>query len=142
MTLPRMRVSTEFHYDSAHFLPNVPEGHKCGRMHGHTYRLKVTADGPFNSDMSGWVVDFAHVKKIVNPHVDLLDHRLLNDIPGLENPTVEVQLGWLWRRISGWMPAGVGLTELELWEGLNNSATYNGYGATPTDGVLRQSVER
>jgi 6-pyruvoyltetrahydropterin/6-carboxytetrahydropterin synthase len=114
-----MRITTEFHYDSAHYLTRVPDGHKCSFMHGHTYRLTVTLTGPVRED--GFVIDFADVKAAVAPLVTQLDHRLLNDIPGLDNPTVEVQLKWLWDRIA--LP---GLTELTLFEGLHNSASYRG----------------
>ena len=114
-----MRITTEFHYDSAHRLPLLPDTHKCARLHGHTYRLLVTLDGPVGMD--GFVVDFADVKAIVDPLIKQLDHHYLNDIPGLENPTVEVQLGWLWERI----PLAE-LVELTLFEGLHNSATYRG----------------
>lgn len=111
-----MRITTEFHYDSAHKLPKVPAGHKCGNLHGHTYRLLVTVDGPI--DDTGWVIDFADIKAILNPLIKQLDHHYLNDIPGLENPTVEVQLEWLWERITLH-----DLVELTLFEGLSNSAT-------------------
>ena len=114
-----MKLSCEFHYDSAHYLTKVPEGHKCGRLHGHTYVLTVTLDGPVRED--GFVMDFGVVKKVIGPLIKQLDHHLLNDIPGLENPTVEVQLEWLWHRIM--LP---NLAELTLREGLNNSATYTG----------------
>jgi 6-pyruvoyltetrahydropterin/6-carboxytetrahydropterin synthase len=79
----------------------------------------VTLGGPVRDD--GFVIDFGVVKKVVGPLIKQLDHRLLNDIAGLENPTVEVQLEWLWERI--YLP---GLSELTLREGLNNSATYTG----------------
>lgn len=114
-----MKVTTEFHYDSAHRLPMLPDTHKCHRLHGHTYRLLVTVEGPV--DNLGFVIDFADVKAIIDPLIRSLDHRYLNDIPGLDNPTVEVQLEWLWQRIN--LP---GLTELTLFEGLTNSATYRG----------------
>ncbi len=114
-----MRITTEFHYDAAHKLPLLPSTHKCSRLHGHTYRLLVTVDGPVRDD--GFVIDFADLKTIIDPLITTLDHYYLNDIPGLENPTVEVQLKWLWERIN--LP---GLTELTLYEGLTNSATYRG----------------
>lgn len=114
-----MRITTEFHFDAAHRLPKVPEGHKCGRLHGHTYRLLVTVDGPVRDD--GFVIDFADVKTAVDPLIKQLDHHYLNDIPGLDNPTVEVQLEWLWQRIN--LPD---LAQLKLFEGLTNSATYRG----------------
>lgn len=121
-----MRLSCEFHYDSAHHLPQVPKGHKCGRLHGHTYRLTVILDGPVRED--GFVIDFADVKDAVNPLIGALDHRYLNDIPGLENPTVEVQLAWLWGRMKHDLP---GLFELCLSEGLSNAASYRGGDAIP-----------
>lgn len=110
----------EFTYEAAHYLPNVPIGHKCGRMHGHSYRLIVTVRGPINPD-TGWVIDFADVKAAVAPLVAKLDHQTLNDIEGLRNPTVENQLVWLWGRID--LP---GLYELTLHETATNSATYGG----------------
>ena len=112
-----MKVSCEFHYDSAHWLTRVPEGHKCGRMHGHTYRLIVTVNGPIEPD--GFVIDFTDLKDVVDPVIDKLDHHVLNDIIG--NPTVENQLVWLWENIDIHS-----LCELTLYEGLTNSATYDG----------------
>jgi 6-pyruvoyltetrahydropterin/6-carboxytetrahydropterin synthase len=112
-----MRITTEFHYDSAHRLPLLPDTHKCSRLHGHTYRLLVTLDGDVGMD--GFVIDFSDVKAAVAPLIKQLDHQYLNDI--IDNPTVEVQLEWLWERIKL-----TGLTELTLFEGLNNSATYTG----------------
>ena len=114
-----MRINCDFHYDSAHFLTKVPVGHKCARHHGHTYQLTVTIEGEVGEN--GFVSDFADVKNAVSPLIEQLDHRLLNTIPGLENPSVEVQLQWLWQRID--LP---GLFELSLREGLNNSASYRG----------------
>lgn len=114
-----MQISCDFHYDAAHRLPLVEAGHKCSRLHGHTYQLAVTVSGLVNAQ--GFVIDFADVKAAVKPVIDQLDHYYLNDIAGLENPTVEIQLPWLWRRIN--LP---GLYELTLREGLNNAATYRG----------------
>lgn len=112
-----MKVSWKCHYDSAHYLTGVPEGHKCSRLHGHTYELTATVDGPVGED--GFVIDFADIKTAVAPLIDQLDHRLLNDI--IDNPTVERQLVWLWERID--LP---GLCELRLQEGVKNAAVYTG----------------
>ena len=84
-----MVIEKDFTFDSAHFLPNTPPGHKCGRLHGHTYYITLGIKGSLE-DNTDWVMDFAEIKKIVNPLIDSLDHRLLNDILGLENPTAEV----------------------------------------------------
>ena len=83
-----MDIYKEFHFEAAHRLPNVPEGHKCARLHGHSFhvRLTVTGDAP---EPSGWVMDFADVKATFKPLHDVLDHHYLNEVPGLENPTSE-----------------------------------------------------
>lgn len=114
-----MKVTTQFHYDSAHRLPHLPIDHKCHRLHGHTYRLLVTVERPV--DEVGFVIDFADVKAVVDPVIKRLDHHYLNEVDGLENPTVEVQLIWLWQQIN--LP---GLAELTLFEGLSNHGTYLG----------------
>lgn len=112
-----MEISCQFHYDSAHFLTEVPEGHKCGRMHGHTYLLTATVRGDIGLD--GWVTDFADVAAIIEPVISQLDHHLINDV--IPNPTVENQLLWLWKHID--VP---GLHRLTLREGMTNEATHEG----------------
>jgi len=111
-----MKVAREFHYDAAHRLPLVPEGHKCSRLHGHTYRLIVIIDGPVQDN--GFVIDFADIDRHVETLLKAnLDHYYLNDVEGLDNPTVEIQLEWLWAKLQ---PTLRGLTSLRLYEGLNN----------------------
>lgn len=117
---PVVEISCQFTYEAAHWLPKVPDGHQCGRMHGHSYRLTVTVAGPV--DDTGFVIDFADVKAAVRPLIDQLDHHTLNDVPGLENPTVEWQLVWLWGRLIKSLP----LRELRLQETATNAATYRG----------------
>lgn len=109
-----------FRYESAHMLPKVPAGHKCGVMHGHSYELTVVVRGPIRED--GFVIDFTDIKDAVNPLVKQLDHQTLNDIEGLSNPTVEAQLVWLWDHLSSLTY----LWELRLRETANNSASYLG----------------
>jgi len=115
-----MKVQREYHYDSAHRLPNVPEGHKCGRLHGHTYVLTVVVEGSVQPN--GFVMDFADLDPSVEAVLDDLDHHYLNEVPGLENPTVEVQLEWMWGILSATLP----LAELRLREGLSNEASFDG----------------
>ena len=115
--MPTVEISCEFTYEAAHWLPHVPEGHQCGRMHGHSYHLIVTVAGPVHAN--GFVIDFADIKAVVKPIIASLDHRTLNDL--IDNPTVENQLVWLWDRIS--LP---GLAELRLRETATNSAVYRG----------------
>jgi 6-pyruvoyltetrahydropterin/6-carboxytetrahydropterin synthase len=116
-----MKILRPYHYDSAHRLPNVPDGHKCGRLHGHTYSLTVIVEGPVDDD-SGWVMDFVDVDPPVEALIKLLDHHYLNDVEGLENPTVERQIEWLWEQLITDLP----LVQLRLREGLNNEAIYEG----------------
>jgi 6-pyruvoyltetrahydropterin/6-carboxytetrahydropterin synthase len=114
-----MLLYKEFTFDSAHFLPNVPDGHKCKNIHGHTYRLRVWLQGKPDPHF-GWIIDFAELKKIIKPVVTQLDHKLMNDIPGLENPTCELIAVWIWDRLKPALPA---MHRIELHE-------------TPTSGVI------
>lgn len=111
-------LTCEFHYDSAHRLPKVPEGHKCGQLHGHTYRLIAGITGPVRED--GFVVDFAEVKRLFDPLVSQLDHHYLNEVEGLDNPTVEIQLRWFADRLP---QIGFWVSKLTIFEGLTNSAS-------------------
>ena len=117
-----MLIFKSFTFDSAHFLPNVPEAHKCRRMHGHTYRLTVYLEGNLDPNL-GWVVDFAELKNVVKPVIDSVDHYVLNDIEGLENPTCEKLAVWLWNRIKPGMPM---LAKIELWETPTSGTIYEG----------------
>ncbi|MFZ4613920.1 MAG: 6-carboxytetrahydropterin synthase QueD, partial [Bacteroidia bacterium] len=98
-----MKIYKEFTFDSAHYLPNVEEGHPCKRMHGHTYKLRIWIKGKIDEE-KGWLVDFGDIKKIIKPLVESLDHRCLNDIEGLENPTSEILCIWLWKKIKPQIP--------------------------------------
>ncbi|MBT8220995.1 MAG: 6-carboxytetrahydropterin synthase QueD [Bacteroidia bacterium] len=118
-----MQIFKEFTFDSAHFLPNVPEGHKCKAIHGHTYRLRAFFEGDLDQHL-GWVIDFADIKKTINPIIKSIDHKLLNDIPGLENPTCEIIAVWLWEKIK---PEIQQLCKIELNETPTSGAVYKGY---------------
>ena len=82
-----LTIAKTFDFDAAHWLPEVPEGHKCRRMHGHTYRVEIAVRSHVRKD--GMVLDYADIEAAWGPLHALLDHRLLNEIPGLENPTTE-----------------------------------------------------
>jgi len=114
-----MVIYKRFVFDSAHFLPNVPQGHKCKNIHGHTYTLTVYLEGDLDEELQ-WVMDFKDLKDVVNPIVDRLDHQLMNEIEGLENPTAERIAVWIWDRIQPKLPL---LSKIELKE-------------TPTSGVI------
>lgn len=99
----QVELVKEFRFEAAHYLPNVPEGHKCRRMHGHSFRGEVAVRGEVDP-ASGWLIDFADLQKLVQPIVHRLDHYLLNEIPGLENPTSEVLAAWIWRELKPALP--------------------------------------
>ena len=99
----------DFRFEAAHFLPNVPEGHKCRRTHGHSFRGEVAVRGPLDPHL-GWVMDFADLRAAVEPIVKRLDHYLLNDIDGLDNPTSERLAIWIWRELAPSLPLLVRVT--------------------------------
>lgn len=83
------RISRTFRFESAHRLPHVPTGHKCSRLHGHSYLCTVTVEGEPDPHF-GWIVDFAELDAAWKPLHEALDHRYLNEVGGLENPTSEL----------------------------------------------------
>lgn len=98
-----MDVFREFTFEAAHRLPNLPEGHKCRRLHGHSYRVEVHVQGAVNPD-TGMVVDFADIKAAFQPLWVQLDHNYLNEVEGLDNPTSERLAVWIWERLAGMLP--------------------------------------
>ena len=86
-------------FESAHRLPHVPAGHKCGRLHGHSFKVTLILRGPL-AGQSGWVVDYTEIKAAAQPLIDQLDHNYLNDIQGLENPTSEILAKWIFDKLS------------------------------------------
>ncbi len=110
-----MEIFVDFSFDAAHYLPNVPPQHKCGRMHGHTYRLRLYFSGPVNP-LLGWVIDYAHVKVVADQILSQLDHHTLNDVPGLENPTCELIAQWIADRLDVVTWGGAFLTAIDLRE--------------------------
>jgi 6-pyruvoyltetrahydropterin/6-carboxytetrahydropterin synthase len=117
-----MIIYKKFIFDAAHFLPHVPEGHKCKNMHGHTYTLTVFIEDALRSN-EGWIIDYADLKNLIMPVIDRLDHHLLNDLPGLENPTCEILTVWLWNKIEPLIPT---LVKIELNETATSGVIYEG----------------
>ncbi|MCC6927996.1 MAG: 6-carboxytetrahydropterin synthase QueD [Gemmatimonadaceae bacterium] len=117
-----MLVFKEFSFEAAHRLPNVPPEHKCARLHGHSFHVKVTVRGDVGAE-TGWVMDFADIKRAFSPIHDQLDHRYLNDVAGLENPTSEVLAKWIWRSL---VPALPGLAEIQVRETCTSGCIYRG----------------
>ncbi len=117
-----MEIFTEFTFEAAHRLPLVPEGHKCARLHGHSFRVEIHVDGPIGPD-TGWVMDFADVRTACEPVRDALDHRYLNEIDGLDNPTSEHVARWIWGRLHPALPL---LTMIIVRETCTSGCVYRG----------------
>jgi 6-pyruvoyltetrahydropterin/6-carboxytetrahydropterin synthase len=117
-----MDVFRVFQVEAAHWLPHVPEGHKCARLHGHSFRIEVHVSGELGAD-SGWVMDFADLKAAFQPLFEQLDHRCLNEVDGLDNPTSEHLARWVWARLRADLP---GLSKVVVQETCNAGCVYRG----------------
>jgi 6-pyruvoyltetrahydropterin/6-carboxytetrahydropterin synthase len=117
-----MEIYKQFSFEAAHHLPNVPAGHKCGRLHGHSFQVQVHVAGPLDP-MLGWVMDYADIKAVVKPVIDRLDHYYLNEIAGLENPTSEVIAQWLWQQLKPLLPQ---LSKVVINETCTSGCVYAG----------------
>jgi 6-pyruvoyltetrahydropterin/6-carboxytetrahydropterin synthase len=109
-------------FEAAHFLPNVPPGHKCRRLHGHSFRIRLVVKGPIDPH-TGWLMDFGDLKAAWAPLDAQLDHYCLNDIAGLENPTSEVLAKWIWDRLIVALPQ---LHAIQVHETCNSGCMYRG----------------
>ncbi len=117
-----MEIFKQFTFEAAHRLPNVGPGHKCARLHGHSFQVSVHLTGPV-SVPGGWVRDFQDISGAMAPLLDVLDHHYLNDVGGLENPTSEVLARWIWDRLSAALPE---LSEVMVRETCNSGCIYRG----------------
>ncbi|MEE4659238.1 MAG: 6-carboxytetrahydropterin synthase QueD [Halieaceae bacterium] len=117
-----MEIYKEFHFEAAHRLPNVPDGHKCARLHGHSFLARIVLRGDVGAH-SGWVMDFADLKQAFAPLHEQLDHHYLNEIPGLENPTSENIARWIWERLQPELPL---LHSVEIRETCTSGCVYRG----------------
>ncbi len=117
-----VRLVHEFRFESAHRLPRVPEGHKCARLHGHSFKVEIACTGGVDPD-TGWFIDFGELYEIWRPIHDRLDHHYLNEIPGLENPTSEVLAKWIWDALRPGLPS---LEQVTLFETCDARCEYRG----------------
>jgi 6-pyruvoyltetrahydropterin/6-carboxytetrahydropterin synthase len=108
-------VTRRYSFEAGHWLPLVPEGHKCARQHGHNYDIEVTVAGEV--DRIGFVIDFWDLDKIVEPLIAKVDHRMLNDIEGLSNPTAEYIASWFFEHIrNAWSASSCVLQKVRVYE--------------------------
>ena len=117
-----MEIFKEFTFESAHRLPHVPAGHKCGSLHGHSFKVALHLTGPLDPH-TGWIRDFSEIKAIFKPLYEQLDHNYLNDIPGLENPTSEVIAKWIWEQVKPLLPE---LSKVRIHETCTSGCEYSG----------------
>ena len=117
-----MEIFKQFTIEAAHWLPNVPVGHKCGRMHGHSFQIEVYVDGPVDPEL-GWVMDFAEIKAAFAPIEVRIDHRCLNEVAGLENPTSENLARWIWGELRPGLPL---LSKVVVRETCTSGCVYRG----------------
>ena len=120
-----MDIYKVFSIEAAHRLPNVPSDHKCARLHGHSFRVEIHVSGPVHKEL-GWVMDFAEIKRTFQPVYEQLDHRHLNEIEGLKNPTSENVARWIWTHLAAALP---GLRQLVVHETCTSGCIYRGEGA-------------
>lgn len=117
-----MEIYKEFSFEAAHLLPHVPAGHKCGRLHGHSFYVRLHVSGEVDP-VQGWIMDFADLKAVFQPIYQRLDHYYLNDIPGLENPTSENLARWIWQQLKPQLPQ---LSKIEIKETCTSGCIYQG----------------
>lgn len=105
-----MRIYRDFQFEAAHYLPSAPPGHPNSRIHGHSFRARVWIEGEPAAD-TGIVFHFDDLSAAIAEAQDALDHRLLNEVEGLEKPTLELIVMWLWNRLANKVP---GLAQIEV----------------------------
>lgn len=119
-----MEIFREFTFEAAHRLTHVPHEHKCARLHGHSYRVEIHVAGPVG-EHTGWVMDFQEIKDAFAPLHDKLDHRYLNEVDGLDNPTSENLARWIWHRLADTLS----LCEVVVRETCTSGCAYRGEAA-------------
>lgn len=117
-----VRLSKTFHFEAAHDLPTFPDGHKCRRLHGHSFRFDVIVEGKVDPDR-GYLIDYGDIKLAAEPIVKRLDHFYLNDIEGLSNPTSENLAKWIWDRLEPVLP---GLCQITVQETCTSTCEFRG----------------
>jgi len=118
----RARLIKDFRFESAQTLPKVPVGHKCGQMHGHSFKVEIAIDGEVDPE-TGWIYDHARISRAMDPLLEMLDHAYLNDLPGLENPTIELMAAWFWGHLEPQLP---GLAQITIHETPSARCVYTG----------------
>lgn len=120
-----MRIYRDFNFEAAHYLPSAPPGHPNSRIHGHSFRARIWVQGEPDPE-TGLVLHFDDLSAAIAEAREALDHRMLNDVPGLEFPTLERITMWLWNRLANRVP---GLARVEvLRDSCQEGCVYDGPG--------------
>jgi 6-pyruvoyltetrahydropterin/6-carboxytetrahydropterin synthase len=117
-----VRLVHEFRFEAAHRLPRVPAGHKCQRLHGHSFKIELAVVGPVDPE-TGWFIDYSVLYDAWSPLFEVLDHNYLNDVPGLENPTSEILAKWIWDKLKPGLPS---LARVTIFETCDARCEYEG----------------
>ena len=118
----KVRLTKDFQFEAAQTLPKAPEGHKCRRMHGHSFKVEISVEGESDPEI-GWLYDHAKISEAMKPIIQQLDHSYLNEIAGLENPTIENMAAWFWKKLDPLCP---GLCEIVVHETPTARCVYRG----------------
>ena len=119
-----MELRKTFQFEAAHLLPRLPRSHKCRRLHGHSFQVEIAVAGECDPELD-WLIDYADLTRAFKPLWEELDHRYLNAIRGLENPTSENIAVWIWKRLKPRLPL---LTEVVVAETCTAKCVYRGPG--------------
>jgi 6-pyruvoyltetrahydropterin/6-carboxytetrahydropterin synthase len=117
-----VELTKEYRFEAAHRLPRVPEGHKCARVHGHSYKVDIAVSGPVNPE-TGWLIDFGVIDEAWAVLFARFDHHNLNDVPGLENSTCENIAVYVWKELRSHIKE---LSAVTVWETYDSKCTYRG----------------
>lgn len=118
----KVELRKSFQFEAAHFLPKLPQGHKCRRLHGHSFQVEIAVEGDVNEELD-WLMDYADISSAFKPLLEILDHSFLNEIEGLENPTSENIAKWIWERLKPSLPQ---LKEVVVAETCTSRCVYRG----------------
>lgn len=122
ITAMKVHLTKSFTFEAAHWLPTFPEGHKCRRLHGHSFQVDVIVAGEV-PETQGYLIDYGQMKAAIGPVCDRLDHYLLNDIEGLDNPTAENISRWIWDQLAPALPL---LSVVRVHETCTTACEYRG----------------
>jgi 6-pyruvoyltetrahydropterin/6-carboxytetrahydropterin synthase len=117
-----MELRKTFQFEAAHYLPRLPESHKCRRLHGHSFQVEIVVAGECEPEL-GWLIDYADITEAFKPVLERLDHFYLNEVPGLENPTSENIAIWIWKELK---PKLALLSEIVVAETCTAKCVYRG----------------